>query len=67
MTKLFHPLRLTIKAIMPPPPKWLVFHRTAHGTQVLSWHWQPVMLVAHVIDDEGVEAVMEIARKTQRL
>jgi hypothetical protein len=47
-----------IKTIMPAPQNWLVFHYNVKGDKVSPWQWQPVMFVAHVIDDDGVEAVV---------
>lgn len=47
-----------IKTVMPAPQNWLVFHYTDKGDKVSPWQWQPVMFVAHVVDDDGVEAIV---------
>jgi hypothetical protein len=47
----------TIKTIMPAPQNWLVFHYGESDGKVSPWQWQPVMFVAHVIDDDGVDAI----------
>ncbi len=49
--------QLTIKTIMPAPQNWLVFHHSENDGKVSPWRWQPIMFVAHVIDDDGVEAI----------
>ena len=50
--------QLSIKAIMPAPSDWLVFHYASEGNTVSPCHWSPVMFVAHVVYDDGVEAVV---------
>ena len=50
--------QLTIKTIMSAPPNWLAFHYASEGDKVSPWRWQPIMFVAHVIDDDGVEAIL---------
>lgn len=51
--------RLNTKAIMPAPKDWIVFHYTDQGGgKVTPWQWQPLAFVAHVVDDDGVEAIV---------
>lgn len=50
--------QLTIKTIMSAPPNWLVFHHSENDGKVSPWYWAPIMFVAHVVDADGVEAIV---------